>query len=285
MRLSRVVAAATGMLVFASVTLASNSASFRDPVGDVRRGPDITAVSVSSDDRGTVTVRVTVANRPRLRTTEELGVGFDVDEDPDTGSAFYGEDYAVWLKVGRPVLFRATRSGRLEVALPPESLKGSFKAGVATFSFKGADLGIDPTSGFNLSAIDTSHSRLVEAAPNIRTFNYQLLRGTRPRSPGPDIRAPLDEARPSPGIRGKIAHLLYFASDGRAVTADTVRVYRGRRRLRTLRTPLSDKNPNFLHSVSWRVPPKAHGKLHFCVSSVDAAGNKSNTSCARLIVR
>jgi hypothetical protein len=266
------------------VALAANSASFVDPAGDIRGAPDITRISVSSDDSGTVKVRVIFANRSRLRASEELGVGIDVDQDPDTGSVYYGQEFSIWLKVGRAVLYSASRSGGFELAPPPDSLQGSFKAGVATFSFKAADLGIARGSGFNLSVIDTAHSRPMDSAPDVGTFDYQLVPGTRPRAPGPDTRAPLDDARPSRGAPGKTARLAYLASDGRGVTADTVRIYRGRRVLKTLRTALSAKNPFLPHSVSWRIPRTIRKRLRFCVSSRDAAGNESNTSCARLIV-
>jgi hypothetical protein len=33
------------------------------------------------------------------------------------------------------------------------------------------------------------------------------------------------------------------------------------------------------------VPKKTKGKLRFCVTSVDRAGNKSNASCAPLTIR
>jgi hypothetical protein len=33
------------------------------------------------------------------------------------------------------------------------------------------------------------------------------------------------------------------------------------------------------------VPKKTKGKLRFCVSSTDRAGNKSNNSCAALTIR
>jgi hypothetical protein len=281
---SLLAAVASVMVMGAGAALAANSASFIDPAGDIRGAPDITRISVSSDDSGTVTVRVVFANRRRLRPTEELGVGIDVDQDPDTGSVYYGQEFSIWLKVGRAVLYRAGRSGRFEVGPPPDSLQGSFKAGVATFSFKAADLGIARGSGFNLSVIDTAHSRYMDSAPDVGTFNYQLVRGATPRPPGRDTRAPLDEARLSRGAPGKTANLAYLASDGRGVTADTVRIYRGRRLLKTFRNALSAKNPFLPHSVSWRVPQTIRGRLRFCVSSVDAAGNKSNTSCARLTV-
>jgi hypothetical protein len=281
---SLLAAVASVMLMGVGAALAANSASFIDPAGDIRGAPDITRISVSSNDSGTVKVRVIFANRRRLRASEELGVGIDVDQDPDTGSVYYGQEYSIWLKVGRAVLYRAVGSGRFEVGPPPDSLQGSFTAGVATFSFKAADLGIARGSGFNLSVIDTAHSRYMDSAPDVGTFNYQLVRGTTPRPRGPDTRAPLDEARPSRGAPGKTARLAYLASDGRGVTADTVRIYRGRRVLNALRTALSAKNPFFPHSVSWRVPPTIRGRLRFCVTSRDAAGNRSNTSCARLIV-
>jgi hypothetical protein len=52
-----------------------------------------------------------------------------------------------------------------------------------------------------------------------------------------------------------------------------------------------DSNPFYTYYARWRVPPKIHGRLRFCIRSVDAAGNKSNLSnlsnlsCAWLVIR
>lgn len=279
-----VVAAAAGASVVVGVALAANSASFGDPASDSRWAPDLTAVAVSSDDSGTVTVRVTVGNRTALDSDDEMIVGIDVDQNPDTGSVLYGAEFGVELEDRALRFFRPGPSGEFDEAAKPASLQGSFSGGVATFSFAAGEVGIGPRSGFNLFATGYALG-LVDAAPDIRTFNYQLVAGTPRLLPGRDNRRPLDTAVKSEGTHGKVARLKFLAADGRGETADTIRVYRGRRLLKTLRYSLNDTSPFFTYFGSWRIPRSVRGTLRFCVRSVDRAGNRSNVSCAPLIVR
>src|SRR5262249_26035481 len=125
----------------------------------------------------------------------------------------------------------------------------------------------------------------MDAAPDIRTVNYQLVSGTPPPSLGPDTRAPVDRAFASRGVHGKVVKLDYWAADGRGVTADTLRVYRKNRLLRTVRISLGDASPYLTYYARWRAPRNVRGKLRFCVQSTDAARNQSNLSCAKLVVR
>src|SRR5918912_4338550 len=71
-----------GALAVSGVAAAANSGSFLDPAGDAASAPDITGVAVSSDDAGIVTVKVSVANRSALASSEEVDVGIDTDQNP-----------------------------------------------------------------------------------------------------------------------------------------------------------------------------------------------------------
>jgi hypothetical protein len=102
---------------------------------------------------------------------------------------------------------------------------------------------------------------------------------------GPDTRAPHVLAYPARATHGKLATLTYQTLDGRGKTADTVRIYRGRRLLKTIRRPLRDSNPFKLSHVAWRVPRSLRGRLRFSVRSADAAGNESNLRRAPLSIR
>ncbi len=86
---------------------------------------------------------------------------------------------------------------------------------------------------------------------------------------------------PTSGFDG----LSYFSADGRGVTAETIRVFKGKKVLKTFKFGLADTNPFLGYYASWKVPKKVKGKLRFCVQSVDRAGNKSNTSCAALTIK
>jgi hypothetical protein len=282
---SIVVAVAAAALLAVGVALAANSTSYNDAPADSGGAPDVSGISVSNDDQGTVTVKITVANRTDLSETDEVGFGIDVDQNPDTGSVYhYGQEIAFAFDGSTLGFFRASASGDFEEAPAPPSLKGTFAAGVATVSFSAADVGVAPTSGFNFSVISDTPADF-DAAPDLRSFNYQLVAGAPPAVPGPDRTPPIDQAIRSSGKRGTVVHLDYLASDGRGETADTLRVYRGRKVLKTIRFALDDTIPFLSYYARWKVPKKIHGKLRFCVQSADRAGNKSKASCAPLTIR
>ena len=274
--------ATVGAAIAVGAAAAANSSGFVDPAGDAGDGPDLASVAVSSDDSGTITVRETVANRTTLSADDQVGFTLDVDQNPDTGSVLYGSELAIVLNGASPAVFRTGPSGYLteEAPLPP-SLRVVFVGGVATFSFAAADVGIASNGGFNISAQGFAPAG-ADTAPDIRTVNYQLVPGTPPPALGPDTRAPVDTAVASHGRRGKVAHLDFFTADGRAETADTIRVFRGKRVVKTIAYPLNDNNPFFEYYARWRVPKNARGAYHFCVRSTDRAGNKSNTDCAKI---
>jgi hypothetical protein len=284
-----VLACAVGALAVVGSAAAANSASFTDPSGDAELTPDITRIDVSNDDGGTITFRITYGESLTLGLPgEEFGVALDLDQNPDTGSVDYGTEVALAFEGSTLTFMRANGAGLFDKATPPASLRGSIgdTTASATFSVKATDLGLAPNAGFNLVGISHSYvTSETDTAPDIRSYNYQLIAGTPPRTPGPDTRAPLDKAIVSHGVHGKVAQLDYLAEDGRGVTADTLWVYRRRRLLKTIHVSLGDVNPFFVYYQPWRVPRSLRGRLRFCVRSVDAGGNKSNLSCAALVVR
>jgi hypothetical protein len=271
-----------GALVFAGAALAANSGSFLDPGGDADTSPDITGVAISSDDSGIVTVKLTFANRPTFGADDGAGIGLDADQNPDTGSIFYGAEYELDLEGTNASVLQATPDGGYNQAPAPASYHASFSGGVATFTFKASDFGI--TSGFNLYAVGYDR-KWIDVAPDIRAVNYQLVSGTPAPALQPDRRAPVDEALKSIGVHGKTALLFYFASDGRGETADSIVVYKGKKVVKRINYRLEDTNPFLPYVARWKVPKKTHGKFRFCVTSIDRAGNKSNTSCAALTIK
>jgi len=285
-------ACAVGALLVVGAAGAANSASFTvtEPSSDSGLlTPDITRIDVSNDDAGTLSFVVTYGPGLTLGLPyEEFGVALDLDQNPDTGSVYYGTEVAIVFEGSTLKFFRANSGGMFSPATPPASLQGTLgdTTATATFSVKAADLGLAPDAGFNLVGISHSYaSGDTDTAPEIRTFNYELVAGKPPSAPGPDMRPPLDKAIASHGTHGKLAQLNYLAADGRGVTADTLWVYRRTRLLKTIHVSLGDVNPFFIYYQPWRVPRSVRGRLRFCVRSVDAAGNKSNRSCAALVVR
>jgi len=271
-------------VAIAGTALAANSGSFEDPRGDAGLAPDVTDVAISNDDAGTITVRISVAGGAASAALGELEFGADVDENPDSGSLYYGAEFAMTLFQLVPTFYRVDASGEFVEAAKPASFQASFSGNTATFVFKAADVGIGPKAGLNLFAIGGGLG-FVDTAPDIRTMNHQLVAGTPPLVPGADTRPPVVGAIKSSAVHGKRTELPYWADDGRGETADTVRIYRGAKVVKTIQYPLDDTNPFFRYTATWRVPKKARGKYRFCVSSVDRAGNKSNVSCAALTIK
>jgi hypothetical protein len=233
---------------------------------------------------GTLTFRITFAgNHPKLEAGgAEAVVALDLDQNPDTGSGFYGTEVELGLSSGGLEFVRAKGWG-FRGATPPASLRAVFSNSTATFSVKETDLGLDPNAGFNVLAAALSPD--TDTAPDHRTFNYQQVPGTQPLDPGPDTRAPRVRAFPTGGLHGKVARLGFWVLDGRGRTAQTIRIYRRNRLLKTIHSPLADSNPYWIHSRDWRVPRNVRGRLRFSVRSVDAAGNQSRVSWAWLNVR
>jgi hypothetical protein len=95
----------------------------------------------------------------------------------------------------------------------------------------------------------------------------------------------VDQAIKSTGTHGKVAQLGYLAMDGRGETADSIVVYKGKKVLKRINFQLEDTSPFLPYVAGWKVPKKTKGKLRFCVTSRDRAGNKSNTSCAALTIK
>lgn len=282
--------AAVLALTLVGVAGAANSASFTDPSGDAGDGadaaPDLTNVTVSSDDAGTLTFHVTIANRTvTLNPDDELIVALDLDQNPDTGSLWYGTEVGLAIEGASVEFLRVDSANKyMTRATPPVSFHGGLSNGVATFTVKAADLGLSPTSGFNLAVLDDGDGG-ADTAPDIRTFNYQQVPGTAPPALGPDTRAPYTETYAARGKRGKPVELDVVSADGRGVTADTFRVYAGKRVIWTKHYALADKNPWFYYYAFWKAPKKRpKGALRFCVTATDAAGNKSNVSCSRILL-
>jgi hypothetical protein len=276
------VLACVGVFACVGIALAANSGSFFDPASDAETSPDITGVAIANDDGGIVTVKLTLANRPTFGADDGAGIGIDIDQNPDTGSIFYGAEYQLDLDGNNAIVVQAAPDGTYTPAVAPASYHASFAGGVVTFSFRASDFGV--TAGFNLYAVGLDN-KWIDLAPDIRTVNYQIVAGTAQPALSPDRRAPIDEALKSTGVHGKVARLAYFASDGRGETADTIVVYRGRKVLKRINFPLADTIPFLSYVAPWKVPKKTKGKLRFCVTSTDRAGNKSNTSCAALTIK
>jgi hypothetical protein len=274
-------------VLLAGVAGADTTASFSDPVGDAASGSlDITGLDVS-EFAGSLEFRVTVAGAFNW---DEDGpvVALDLDQNPDTGSAFYGTEVEFAFvgygnaREGEAALLRS-HGWDFRGATPPEGWGWGLGPHEVDYSMSRADLGLSPSAGFNVVAA-SSGSR-PDTAPDIRTFNYQPVPGTPPPVLGRDKRAPHVIVWPSTGVHGKVAKLRFSALDGRGKTGETIRIYRQARLLKTIRVRLRNTNPFVEQAASWRVPRTLRGRLRFSVRAFDAAGNRSPLRWASVVVR
>lgn len=265
---------------------ADTTTSFPDRVGDAGSDIDITGLDVESA-YGFLTLRVNVAGTYDWDQGEGGAiVALDIDQNPDTGSAFYGTELEFVFEGGmwdsHAALYRAN-GWDFQPVDPDVWLQWGMADHFLEFTASLSDLGIAPNAGFNVvAAVPSAHT---DTAPDLGTFNFQQVPGTPPPPTGPDTRAPHVSAFPASATHEKVAELNYWALDGRGRTGETVRIYRRSRLLKTIRVPLADSNPFETSRVSWRVPRKLRGSLRYSVRSVDAAGNRSTLSWARLVIR
>ena len=285
--LQAMAAVVLAVLVSAGVAGADSTTSFSDPMGDARSGIDITGLQVSERSDGTLSFEVTVAGLVNLDEDGPL-VALDLDQNPDTGSAFYGTEVEFAFeghgnaREGEPVLRRA-RGWDFKSVPPPEGWGMGGGPHMVVFSITRSQLGLAPDAGFNVVAAGIG-SR-TDTAPDIRTFSYQPPSGAPPPPLPADRRPPHLTAYFASGVHGRVARLSYWVLDGRGRTAEVIRIYRRNRLVATLHRPLGDSNPFRFAQVAWRVPKDVHGRLRYSVRSVDAAGNWSKVSSAPLRIR
>ena len=279
-------ACVTAALFVVGVAGADNSVTFPDRVGDGGRSLDITGLQVDEGE-GYIWFTVTFAHNPFC--TGESGdldstIAIDTDQNPDTGSAFYGTEYELSFAAGtsgegEPQFLRANGWDFKRIDAPVAWGCGPT---ADAYGVAASDLGLAPDAGFNVvAAVMSAHP---DTAPDIRTFNFQPVPGRLPPPLGPDRRAPHVIAFSASGVHGRLVRLSYWALDGRGRTVDTIRVYRGNRLLKTIRRTLGDTNPFDTSHVTWRVPENVRGRLRFSVRSADAAGNASTPTWARLVI-
>ena len=96
-----------------------------------------------------------------------------------------------------------------------------------------------------------------------------------------DPTPPLVTALASKGERGSTVKLRYRVVEAGGQSREAATVHRGKRRLATISGRFHEVDPEALfYFLPWR--STARGKLRFCITSTDAAGNRSQASCAPL---
>jgi hypothetical protein len=227
---SAALACALAVFCLAGAAGADNSTVLTDPAGDGGSGVDITRVEISSYDEGGLTLSFWITVNGFFACSsdgdgEPAMVAVDLDENRDTGSAFYGTEvaFAPAGPVGDAHLLRADgwdfRGARKQLGLG-----GGCGPGSGGYTIDGSELGLKPGAGFNVVVAALGSEG--DTAPDVGTFNYQQVPGTTPPALHRDRRAPHVSALASGGVHGKRATLRYWALDGRGRTREIVRIFR-----------------------------------------------------------
>jgi hypothetical protein len=259
------------------------TASFADPIGDAGRPPDITRAEIGPAAGDQLEFSFTVAGQRCVGFGGSSGpmIAIDRDQNPDTGSAYYGAEVAITTNNGYPQVLRAdgwdlTKAppGPAGAVLRPQAY-GSCEGKRFELYVPRKIIGVGPRAGFNFVVAAPRSLSRPETVPDTGTFNYQQVRGTAPPNPGPDTRPPHVAAFYAERPSSRTVRLGYWVLDGRGAIGETFRVYRGRRLLATIRRPVRESKPFGFAYLDWRVPRGVRGPLRFTLRAVDAAGNRS----------
>jgi hypothetical protein len=120
---------------------AVGSANFADPASDSGAAPDVTTVSISNDDEGLITFRISVPNRTSLGPDEVIAIPLGTD-DPDVlnGQRDDGMNFILGLAAEGAFLLEWDGETMVDVDPQPGSVTGSFAGGVAAITVRQEDL-------------------------------------------------------------------------------------------------------------------------------------------------
>lgn len=130
---------------------AANSQTYQDATGEDATAPDISTITVSNDDAGLVTFKLTIANRPTFAPDMLLLVFLDTT--PGQGDAeTFGADYAFQALPEGVALFRWDGSDYAGDT-PQTTLRWEYTAGVAGFAIRATELGNTKQINFSVIAV------------------------------------------------------------------------------------------------------------------------------------
>ncbi len=217
----------------ATIAAAANSATFPDSIGEDPSAADISALTVSNDDRGRLTFGINIPNRPTLAPDMVFLVLLDTDANPASGDPdFGGADYVIELdgplggSAAGTTLARWNGTSLTSSGVPQSSLVFSYSAG-ASISINASELGGTRRFGFSVLAVSgaaltpTGELDLTNARVDLAPDNGQHFYDVRITPPRLTLRSggtrPL---RPAPGRAYTVLTTLE-RSDGTAATSGT----------------------------------------------------------------
>jgi hypothetical protein len=246
---------------------AANSVTFPDSTGEDASAPDVTAIVVSNDDAGMLTLQINISNRPALTPDMFMLIFLDTDQNPATGDTnSLGAEYAIQLDPGGVGLFKWNGSDYV-AATSQASLTYSYATTGATIRVSAADLGKPKAFKFGAlvaSGVTTNAAGEpdfanihVDAAPDMGhgLFTYQVLTRLILTVTGFTV-------SPKPARAGRPVSMSLAANEndtagpvqrGTATCAATIAFKRT--------VAVSHVVANGVASCVWRIPKTAKGKV------------------------
>ena len=267
--------------------VAVNSATFNDPQGDATSGGlDITTVTLSNDDAGSLTFSIRVPSHPTLPGGKYIGIFFDTDRNASTGAG--GAEYRVFTEDPQQIKFARWDSAPpggwvlVDNVLQSASYSNGLFAGRLSTSGLGAGV-----TTFNVSVLtfqDVGSSRsATDLAPNSGVWTYEIRLGQQP-PPANRVAFSTVTRSPAPPVAGQTFEIVASvvrvgrpgAFNGTLVCIGTI----GGRRI-----PAKGSFPGGGQvACEWDVPASAGGKTMVVIVSVSENGpTASHRYAARVL--
>jgi hypothetical protein len=153
----------------------ANTVRFADRQGDATAGGmDITNVTAANDDAGKLTFLIEIPTHQTLPSEKFIGVYFDTDRNPSTGSSG-GSEFLAWADgtAGTIDFSRWDTSTGSWAAIPGIAISGSYNAGVQRVDLNRSALG--PVSIFDFTVYTWgTGSSPEDVAPDSGKWTYEI---------------------------------------------------------------------------------------------------------------
>lgn len=281
MRTRMMIIAAFAAAIAVAAAGAAGGRRYADPRDDSGTAPDITDVSVGSDDAGLISIGVAFANRTVLDADDGMVVALDTDRQLATGDN--GLDYAVGVDEGSTPFVQAWSEAREDwVDVTPRSFRYHWDAGTATIQIDRSELGWTAGFQFFVGSWDSAADEPSDVAPSTDdrwSYSLHLPFALRLRPDAFDLTGKPKAGKPfslaAQVVREDTGATLHA---GKVTCAATV----GGKRLKTSTKPhffsitMSDESGDFTQAVcDWRLPKATKGRMLRASVTVSLAGSSA----------
>ena len=164
---------------------AANAVTFTDPSGDSGPAADITAVEISNDDSGVITLTVGIPNRPTADQLREV-LTIAISNDPSAGTKGAYEFVLFAFSDGVAVM---RFDGSRFIPFDAPSLRATYASG-PTITFNRADFGISTRLAF-FAQVRGENAQVLDDAPDgSAAYTYVVTIGPPPLAAGPVTAVP-----------------------------------------------------------------------------------------------